>query len=79
VRRIHVLPRRQDYTPDTIRRVGMYLRSFAITVALAVGLVVILALAFVIGIPAYLVNLLSLHQPRKPLVPPLPRGRLSRL
>jgi hypothetical protein len=57
----------------------MYLRSFAITVALAVGLVVILALAFVIGIPAYLVNLLSLHQPRKPLVPPLPRGRLSRL
>ena len=54
-----------EYTSLTIRRVVMYLRSFAVTAALAVGLLVILGLAFVMCIPAYLVNLRHLPQPRR--------------
>lgn len=50
----------------------MYLRSFAVTAALAVGLLVILGLAFVMCIPAYFVNLLHLPQPQ-----PQPRRRFA--
>jgi hypothetical protein len=50
----------------------MFLRTLLVTVTLAVGLGVILALAFVLCIPAYLLNLMT--------PPPQPRSRhLARL
>jgi hypothetical protein len=42
----------------------MFLRTLLVTVTLAVGLGVILALAFVLCIPAYLLNLMTPPQPR---------------
>ena len=42
----------------------MYLRSFAVTIALATGLLLILALAFIMCIPAYVVSLIALQPPR---------------
>ena len=42
----------------------MYLRSLAISFILAVGLLVILGLAFVMCVPAYCVNLVTFGQPR---------------
>jgi len=55
----------------------MYLRSFAITCALAVGLLVILALAFIMCIPAYIANLFTVPPTRpRAFASALPGGRL---
>jgi hypothetical protein len=42
----------------------MYLRSFAVSIALALGLLVILGLAFIMCVPAYCLNLVTFGQPR---------------
>lgn len=57
----------------------MYLRSLAITVSLAAGLLVLLAMAFVTCIPTYLLSLMQAHEPRVRVLRPAPSVvRLSR-